>query len=457
MTLIGIIEAFIGGSEPKSSRERLLVRIVALTCLVLIVGQSFNLISMSLMFEGWSPLHNISVAFLATTLVIACLLRWTRNATIFGVVFTCLFLTALTASAMTSDDGIYSSSGINTSLTPAFIAVMALIGLLGSRLAALICLLVSSVLIWYLYSLSMGPMNVPVLGDAPYHRAFQLQLSIVLTASITVPIGEIVYKTLDDLEEQRDRAERAEAERADYIATVSHEVRTPLNGVLSLSDLLLQTDLSKQQREIATLMHRSGVNMLEMINSVLDTAKAEEAGAAEFRPLNVNAILSEVRDLFAWSANSKGLWIGIDIRGDIAESLQGDPRYIRQILSNLTSNAIKFTQDGGIRIGVGAAKPDETTQAITFYVQDTGPGISKADQARIFDPFIQSETAKGAGKRGTGLGLSICKRLVRAMGGELRLRSSEGRGSIFHFTLDLPLDKTETNTETATVSLNEAA
>ncbi|MEL7232722.1 MAG: hypothetical protein AAGJ85_09460, partial [Pseudomonadota bacterium] len=105
MTLIGIIEAFIGGSEPKSSRERLLVRIVALTCLVLLVGQSFNLISMSLMFEGWSPLHNISVAFLAATLVIACLLRWTRNATIFGVAFTCLFLAALTASAMTSEGG----------------------------------------------------------------------------------------------------------------------------------------------------------------------------------------------------------------------------------------------------------------------------------------------------------------------------------------------------------------
>ena len=217
------------------------MRVVALTCLTMTAGQAVNLASMTLSYSGLTVLHGVSLLYLAATIGTALLLRRTRNATLFGVLFTLIFLSAIGLSAVSAPGGVTTSAGINTSLTPAFVAIMALIGLLGSRVAAIVCAVLSTALIWSLYGLSMGSYHVPALGGAPYHRAFQAQLALVMTVLVTVPIGEVVYRTLESLESQRDRAERAEAARREYVATVSHEVRTPLSGVIGLSELLLNT------------------------------------------------------------------------------------------------------------------------------------------------------------------------------------------------------------------------
>ena len=412
------------------------MRVVALTCLTMTAGQAVNLASMTLSYSGLTVLHGVSLLYLAATIGTALLLRRTRNATLFGVLFTLIFLSAIGLSAVSAPGGDTTSAGINTSLTPAFVAIMALIGLLGSRVAAIVCAVLSTALIWSLYGLSVGSYHVLALGGAPYHRAFQAQLALVMTVLVTVPIGEVVYRTLESLESQRDRAERAEAARREYVATVSHEVRTPLSGVIGLSELLLNTHLDDKQREMATLLHSSAANMLDIVNDVRDTAKVEVAS----KPLDIPSIANEVRALFEADAADRGLWIGTKLTGEFAPGLMGDPRYLGQVLSNLASNAVKFTTTGGVRIGAAAGEPGQGMQRVTFFVQDTGPGIAPEDQGRVFERFAQTESARHATKRGSGLGLSICQRLVRAMGGEIAVRSAVGRGTVFHFTLALPSD-----------------
>ena len=441
--LLNAVETLLAGDAPMSSSERLRVRIVSITCFVMLIGQMANLVSMSLSYESWSLLHTVAIGYLTVTIAIASLLRRTRSATLFGVLFSLLFLAAIGVSAASAPGGVTTSAGINTSLLPGLVATMALIGLLGSRKATIFCFVLSSLMIWGLFGLSMGLWPNPLLGDAPYHRAFQAQLALGMTALVTAPVGEIVFATLDTLEAERDRAEDAEAVRADYVATVSHEVRTPLSGVLGLSDLLLKTGLSGPQENYAKLIHSSATNMLDIVNDLLDTAKADEdTVTVASRPLDIAEVFEDVRSLFAQEAQRKGLWIGTDIKGDPAPGLLGDPRYLRQVLSNLTSNAIKFTPHGGVRIGAGVGELKDGVQPVVFYVQDTGPGIAPDDQARIFERFTQTETARHSDRKGSGLGLSICKRLVEAMGGQIGIRSRDGHGTAFHFTLALTQDDT---------------
>jgi signal transduction histidine kinase len=219
---------------------------------------------------------------------------------------------------------------------------------------------------------------------------------------------------------------------------MSHEMRTPMSGVIGRAALLLDSDLSPEQREHAETVRRSGEALLAIINDILDFAKIE-AGQLELEaaPFALRALLGETLKTLASLAHQKGLELACDVQPDVPDGLLGDPGRLGQVLVNLAGNAIKFTERGSVAVHVcaGALGDDEVTLHVA--IRDTGIGIAPEQHAAIFEPFVQADGSTTPQDGGPGLGLAISRRLVHLMGGRIWVESQAGRGSTFHFTARL--------------------
>jgi signal transduction histidine kinase/CheY-like chemotaxis protein len=239
--------------------------------------------------------------------------------------------------------------------------------------------------------------------------------------------------------ERRDAAAANHA-KSRFLAMVSHEIRTPLNGITGMAELLLDTPLTPEQESYAKAIKSCGDALASLIAEILDFSKIE-AGRLDFeqKPFSLCSLIEDTVELLAPRAHAKGIEIASFIDDRLPQRLSGDAARLRQVLLNLIGNAIKFTETGGVSVIVepdnGAV--DTVTERVAFSVHDTGIGIASEDQRRIFKEFEQAES--GADRRfdGTGLGLAIAKRLVEAMGGELRVESTPGKGSVFTCTVPL--------------------
>ncbi len=263
-------------------------------------------------------------------------------------------------------------------------------------------------------------------------------------AAETFALAEDLDRAREEAEEARITAENASRAKSRFLAMMSHELRTPMTAVIGMGDLLMGTALSDQQTVFVKTLRSSAETLLSILNDVLDFSKIE-AGQLTLEEIDfsLHRLIEDVVQLFLVRAAAKGLTLSASIAEDTPRHVRGDPTRLRQVLFNLVSNAIKFTDRGGIEIAVwspDAAEPalgadGKHRLTLRCEVEDSGIGMTEEQRGRLFGAFVQADVSTSRKYGGTGLGLAICKRLVEAMGGDIAVSSSPGRGSIFRFSI----------------------
>ncbi|MDO8466088.1 MAG: ATP-binding protein [Gallionella sp.] len=311
------------------------------------------------------------------------------------------------------------------------VMVVAIYGGLFAGLLATVLACLTVTLLW------------PLLVAQPFIKnpADWLGVSVfILTGSMISGVAEAMRRAQARAIKAQQQAEAANLAKSVFLSTMSHELRTPLNAILGFSALMRSDPaLTEGQRENLDIINRSGGHLLNLINDVLDMAKIEAGRVVlEVEPFDLSAMVRDITDMLGKRAEEKGLQLLFDQSSEFPRFIRSDKEKLRQVIANLVGNAVKYTDHGSVTLRLGV-QPDDEALRLTVEVEDSGIGISKTDQTRIFEPFVQ--VGKSATQKGTGLGLSIVSEYVKLMGGNIEVESTLDVGSLFR--VHLPVQQAE--------------
>lgn len=278
-------------------------------------------------------------------------------------------------------------------------------------------------------------------------KAFELHNANQALKANSESLEVEVLKRTEDFMLAMQKAESANSAKSRFLANMSHEIRTPMNAIMGLSHLVLNTDLSNKQRDYIEKISKSSEALLRIINDILDFSKVE-AGEVELeqRPFSFNEVLADLANNVSHDAARKKLEVIFDVPSDMPSQFVGDSLRLSQILLNLTSNAVKFTEQGQVVVKARVINVIGNLARLQFSVKDSGIGITEEQQKKLFESFSQADVSTTRKYGGTGLGLAICKSFIELMGGEIKVESEHGKGSTFSFEIELTLaDSSTTN------------
>ncbi len=417
----------------ESGRADFARRILILASITISISTS--VLSLMLVFALGQPqamVLNVLIASLAY-LAIPLLFRLGFRLEVVRDVFFALSFATIFLMSLSPDEGV--AFGF-VSYLPIFICIA---GMLYKRAGIITLALLSVGLVGGIAIVDLMRLPVERVMDSPGSVAtvaVRHGMAVVFSAVLVIVAMSLFEDMLGRLRAARDHARRTSESKTSFLANVSHEVRTPLNAILGMAEILQQTDLDPDQRRKVETISESGSTLLEMLNDILDISRLE-ADRMPISPSRQDAsdLLAGIEGLWSPIAEDKGLQFLIDFDPDIPEAIEIDPQRFRQCMNNLLSNAIKFTPEGHVRVAMRwDDRPGQPTRLVVD-VQDTGIGMSPDAASRVFDPFNQADDTIMGSYGGSGLGLTITRQLARMMGGDLVFKSVQNEGTLFTLTL----------------------
>ena len=447
------IEAWLRIDPDGPTSEVMRARAVYLIGGAFILTQVINMISMRYSYGGFTLDHLISATACVLVVATIYMLRVHKTFWIYALVFSTLIIAATFASALPE------RTGINSALLPFFVLGIIMNGFVSGLRSTLLFSVFALASVWFLFWVSSNYHHTPIFdverfADRNFQRAMQCSLAIVMITLVAGVFSHHMHAAFAQLETDVELAEAADRDKTLFLTTMSHELTTPLNGIISLSDVLAEERLTPDQREMVALIGRSGADLQAIIRNVLTYSQIEQNRIAiDAAPFNPTALIARTIRPHMRQAHAKGLTFDTQLSRSVPPALLGDAARLSQIVDALLSNAVKFTDRGGVQISAMCRTletpdmPDALPLvSLVIAVRDTGAGIPDDQLSAIYDRFRQGDGSITRKHGGTGLGLTVAQGLSQAMGATLgaqsRVPSGAGdtsAGSLFTLALTLPI------------------